>query len=141
MNICRIAGAADVACIEARPYAEFIAATNLLDALSEAARRHANRPALSFIESADIDAAPRVWSHAQFVAEVRRAANLFRHLAGAYEPRIAMLLPALPQAHFTLWGGEAAGVVCPINYLLNTEHIAELIRPSGANILVALGPN
>lgn len=64
--------AADVARIEARPYAEFIAA------------------------------APRVWSHVQVIAEVRRAANLFRHLASASEPRIPMLLPALPQAHFTL---------------------------------------
>ncbi len=55
--------------------------------------------------------------------------------------RVAMLLPPIPQAHFTLWGAEAAGVVCPINFLLNSGHIAELIDAAQANILVALGPN
>ncbi len=51
-----------------------------------------------------------------------------------------MLLPSIPQAWFTLWGSEAVGVVCPINDLLGTEHIAELVRASEANILVTLGP-
>lgn len=52
-----------------------------------------------------------------------------------------MLLPAIPEAHFTLWGAEAAGVVCPINYLLDAAHVAELIDAARANIVVALGPN
>jgi fatty-acyl-CoA synthase len=168
MNRVRIANAADVVQIEARPYAQFIAAASVPAALAEAARRHADRPALSFIEPADLHAPARRWTHAQFSTDVRRAANLFRQLAGAEpqqqppgaaeprqppsaaeprqlpsaaEPRVAMLLPAIPQAYFTLWGAETAGVVCPINFLLNGEHIAELIRAAQANILVALGPN
>ena len=79
-----------------------------------------------------------MWTHAQLLADVRRAANLFAELAGDEPPRVAMLLPPIPQAYFTLWGGEAAGVVCPINFLLNAAHIAELIdaarrqHPGGA---------
>ncbi len=52
-----------------------------------------------------------------------------------------MLLPAIPQAYLTLWGAEACGVACPINHLLNADHIANLINASGANLLVALGPH
>ena len=52
----------------------------------------------------------------EFIAEVRRAANL-SPTRRREEPRVAMLLPAIPQAYFTLWGGETAGVVCPINFL------------------------
>ena len=70
---------------------------------------------------------------------MRRAANAFRALAGGDEPRVALLLPAIPQMYFALWGAETAGVACPINYLLNADHIAELIDASGANLLVALG--
>jgi fatty-acyl-CoA synthase len=136
-----IASIADVERIEALPYAEFMAHASLIDALEDAASRHADRPALTFLQAADRPDLTRRWTHRQFVADVRRAANLFRSLAGKDEPRVAMLLPAIPQAYFTLWGAEVAGVACPINYLLDAEHIAELIQASGANILVALGQN
>jgi len=33
---------------------------------------------------------------------------------------VALLLPAIPQAHFALWGAETAGLACPLNYLLTT---------------------
>jgi fatty-acyl-CoA synthase len=141
MQAFRITGAADLRRIEQQAYAGFMAPTHLLAALEEAARRHGDRPALSFIESADLAVPAQRWTHREFVAEVRRAANLFTQLAGDQPPRVAMLLPAVPQAHFTLWGGEAAGVVCPINPLLGSEHIAELLRACNANILVALGPH
>jgi fatty-acyl-CoA synthase len=131
----------DVRRIESRPYAEFMPHASVTAALQDSARRHAERRALTFITSADPAAAPRGWTYREFVDTVLRTANLFRRLAGVEAPRVAMLLPAIPQAYFTLWGAEAAGVVCPINYLLDAEHIAELIRASGANILVALGPS
>ena len=53
---------------------------------------------------------------------------------------MAFLLPAIPQAHFTLWGAEAVGIACPINYLLSEEHIADLLQAASVNVLVALGP-
>ena len=52
------------------------------------------------------------------LAEVRRSANLFRALSGNAAPRVALLMPPLPQAWFALWGAETAGVACPINHAL-----------------------
>ena len=135
----KVATAADVALIERRPYREFMPHGSVHAALAAAAGRHAARPALSFIVSADIERPPQRWTHAQLLGDITRAANLFGQLEP--EPRIAMLLPSIPQTWFALWGGETAGVVCPINYLLSAEHIADLVAASGANILVALGPN
>ena len=51
------------------------------------------------------------------------------------------MLPSLIETHITLWGAETAGYAVPINFLLNSESIAELIKASKANILVALGPH
>ncbi|MFM9926016.1 AMP-binding protein [Variovorax sp. H27-G14] len=115
--------------------------TDVLDALEDAARRHPQRPAITFIPSADASVPPARWTHAQMVAQVRRAAHAFKHLCGDAEPRVAFLLPAIPQAYFTLWGAQAVGVACPINYLLGEAHIAELIDAAQVNVLVALGPN
>lgn len=136
-----IATAEDVADISRRPYEKFMPYRSVHEALQATASRHPDRVAMNFIESADLATPPRTWTYPEFVAGVRRAANLFKSLAGSDEPRVAMLLPAIPEAHFVLWGAETAGVVCPINYLLNTEHIAELIDAAGINILVALGPD
>jgi len=137
----RIASLADIEDIESRPYDSFMAHGNVYAALSDAADRHPSRTALSYVEDPQQPESTRRWSYRAFIEDVRRAAKLFGSLSGPAQPRVAMLLPAIPQAYFTLWGAEAAGVVCPINYLLDAEHIAELIRASNANILVALGPS
>ncbi len=141
MRAFRIASHADVERIESRPYGEYMAHASVFDALADAAARHGERPALSFVVDADKPESTRRWTHREFLADVRRAANAFRLLADGEEPRVALLLPAIPQMYFALWGAETAGVACPINYLLNADHIAELIEASGANLLVALGPD
>ena len=66
---------------------------------------------------------------------------MFQSLCGQQQARVAFLLPAIPQAHFSLWGAEAVGIACPVNYLLGEEHIAELLQAAEVNLLVALGPN
>ena len=136
-----IATLADIQAIESRPYAEFMPHTHIADAMAAASTRHRARPALVYIESADPAAPCSAWTHGQFIALVRRTARLFSALAGDEPPRVAMLLPPIPQAWFTLWGAEAAGIVCPINFLLHAESLAELVRAAGANIVVALGPH
>jgi fatty-acyl-CoA synthase len=135
-----IAGAADIARIEAEPYEAFMAHEHVYDALSEVAHRYPDRTALRYLIDAELATSPQAWSHAEFLADVTRTANLFASLAPGEQPRVAMLLPAVPEAYLTLWGAETAGIVCPINYLLDAAHIAELIRASEANILVVLGP-
>lgn len=141
MNTFHISAAPDIASIAAKPYEHFMRHGSVFEALADSAERHADRAALTFISAPEPAVPPRSWTYAELVTEIRRTANLFHRLAAGEEPRIAMLLPPIPDAYFTLWGGETAGVVCPINYLLNAEHIGELIRSARANILVTLGPN
>jgi fatty-acyl-CoA synthase len=135
-----IASLADVRRVERSPYTEFMAHTTVLAALRAVAARHAQRVALTAIDEPDPDVPPRHWTYARFVADIHRAANLFTRLAGSEGPRVALLLPPIPEAHFALWGAEAVGVACPINFQLNAEHVAELVRAAQANIVVALGP-
>ncbi len=132
---------ADIRAIEARPYTDFMPHSCVLQGLEHAVHLHANRTALTYIQSADLEQPALRWTHAEFVKTVRQAARLFTGLAGDAQARVAMLLPAIPQAYFTLWGAETAGIACPINYLLGEEHIADLINAANINILVALGPN
>lgn len=141
MTLIAIQNSADVSCIEQQSYDAYMPAQSVFQALEQSARTHGSRRALTYVVSPDPEREPSSWTYAEFVAKVRQAANLFRRLAGNEAPRVATLMPNIPQAWFTMFGAETAGVLCPINYLLDAEHIADLVEATGANILVILGPS
>jgi len=52
---------------------------------------------------------------------------------------VTYLLPNLLQTHFVLWGSEVAGIVNPINPLLEPSTVRAICRAAGTKVLVALG--
>jgi fatty-acyl-CoA synthase len=128
----------DVKAVEARPYHEFMPWHGIHEALSASASRRPDARAITLL-SDDLDSELVAWTYADLLDKVERAAQLFKRLAGDEAPRVAMLLPAIPEGYAVLWGGALAGTVCPINYLLRPEHIHELVNAAGCNIVVALG--
>lgn len=135
-----IASLADVQRISAGPVADYMPHRRVRQGLAQAAAWHAGRVALTGIDSADPAAPPRRWTYAELLRDLTRAANLFHALVAPATPRVALLLPPLPETHLALWGAESAGIACPINFQLDREHLAALLRAAGANILVQLGP-
>jgi len=105
------------------------------------AERFPEREAFTFLPDADLATEPRRVSYRALLADIHRAANLFRSLGVGSGDAVALLAPNLPEAHAVLWGAQLAGRVCPINYLLQPDHIAALLKASNAKLLVALGPN
>ena len=53
---------------------------------------------------------------------------------------IAILLPQLLETHLLLWGGQTAGIVCPISPRLPAKHIVAQLQVAQAKVLVAPGP-
>ena len=47
-------------------------------------------------------------------------------LAGP-RPGVAFVLPSLVETHAVLWGAQSAGYAVPLNFLLNPEHLADLV--------------
>ena len=76
------------------------------------------------------DEKPRCVTHAQLLGMIRRAANVFFCALGGNAPRVAYMLPSLIETHVTLWAAETAGYAVPINFLLQPESTAELIKAS-----------
>jgi fatty-acyl-CoA synthase len=97
-------------------------------------------PALSFFATADDYRNGECWTYGELVSEVTRTANMFSRLGVQRDSVIAYVLPNLPETHFVIWGGEAAGIVCAINPLLEGEAIGELLNAAGASVLVTLAP-
>lgn len=97
-------------------------------------------PALSFFLTADAHRDAECWTYGELVQDITRTANLFTRIGVRRNSVVAYVLPNLPETHFVIWGAEAAGIVCAINPLLESESIAELLNASRASVLVTLAP-
>jgi fatty-acyl-CoA synthase len=131
----------DIARFEAAmPLEDRLPGRSIFDVFVAAAQRAPEATAITMLMTGAPDEVPRRVNYADLLRLVRRAANLFASLGGE-RPGVAYMLPSLVETHATLWGAETAGYAVPINFLLQPEHIAELLKASGVKILVALGPH
>lgn len=132
---------ADIEALECRPLAEVAPQRTPYGLIRAAAERFPEREAFTFLPDADPARAPRRVSYRELLGMVHRAANAFRALGVGPGDSVALLAPNTPEAHAVLWGAQLAGRVCPINTLLQPDHIASLMQAANAKVLVALGPN
>ena len=137
----KIRNRTDVRALEAATRERFLPADSTWDLLARGRDLYGDRTAFRYLETGTPGGPSADLSHAGLFARVTQAANLFTDLGVGPDDAVAMLAPNIPEAHFTLWGGEAAGRACPVNNLLNTDHIVELVEAAGAKVLVALGPD
>ncbi|NQD96468.1 AMP-binding protein, partial [Pseudomonas sp. CrR25] len=130
----------DIEQIERTPLAERNLPASTYELIRRSATARPEAPALSFILQGNTDESPYRLSYRELLAKVTQTANAFHRLGLRPGKAVSFLLPNLPQTHFTIWGGEAAGIVNAINPLLDPEHIAELIHASDSELLVTLAP-
>ena len=122
-----------------RSLEERLPARTVYGAIRATALKHPERTALTLVMTGADDESPARLDYRAFLEGITRTANLFAELVGA-GAAVAYLLPALFETHCVLWGAQAAGQAVPNNPLLTTEQIVELVRASGAQILVTVGP-
>ena len=113
---------------------------SIIDVFIASAEQQPTSTAITMLMTGAEDEQPRRVTYGQLLGMIRGAANLFSALGGP-APGVAYMLPSLIETHVTLWAAETAGYAVPVNFLLQPESIAELIKASGAKILVALGPH
>lgn len=131
---------ADIEAIEAHPLADQALPGSTYEAIAATARRAPDARALSFFLTVDSHDLPFMWNYAELLADITRAANAFHAFGVDERSPAALVLPNLPEAHFALWGGEAAGVAFAVNPLLEPAQIAELLRAARARVLVTPAP-
>ncbi|SLN21493.1 acyl-CoA synthetase [Ruegeria meonggei] len=108
--------------------------------LTRTAKKYPNNAAASFqLMSGPTDPAETLtWS--QLLDKVTQAANLFRSLGVGEKDVVAYVLPNSNETLITMMGGAVAGIVNPINPLLEPEQIAAILRETGAKVVVTLKP-
>jgi fatty-acyl-CoA synthase len=130
----------DIQQIESTPLSERGLPASTFELIRRTALATPDAPALSFILQGTAEETALRLNYAELLGKITQTANAFHRLGLRPGKAVSFLLPNLPQTHYTIWGGEAAGIVNAINPLLDPEHIAELIHASSSELLVTLAP-
>ncbi|MBU1345592.1 MAG: acyl-CoA synthetase [Alphaproteobacteria bacterium] len=134
-----VASRGDIRALEAAGWPSDLP-TSTYALLQASAARFGDQPAVSFFLETKSHRRPETLSYRDLLADVTRTANFFGSLGVEPNDVVALVLPNLIETHLCLWGGEAAGVVFPINPLMEAEAISALLRESGAKVVVTLAP-
>ena len=108
--------------------------------LSLAATRWPDRTALTVLPDAARWREPLRRTFAEFLADVHRHANLFHDLGVRRGDAVALMSPNCAELITATLAAQLAGIAAPLGGGLSRQHLAELLRRSGARVLVAAGP-
>jgi fatty-acyl-CoA synthase len=138
----------DIQQIEETPLSLRNLPKNTYDAIRQTAQANPDALAIRYIENGEkwrtardsgkTDLSQDI-TYSRLLKNINQAANLFRSLGVSDGDVVSMALPNIPEAYFSLWGGEAAGVINPINYLLDAAEIGEIAQSAGSKVLVIMG--
>ncbi len=110
----------------------------IYQSLSRTKQKYGTRNGVTFqITSGPKDKAETL-TWAQFHGQVTQAANMLRKLGVQENDVVAYVLPNCLETAVTLIAGATAGVVNPINPLLEPEQIAAILRETNAKVVVTL---
>ncbi len=109
--------------------------------IRRAAQNRPEKTAFHFLKQGTAEEEAINISYGDFFARVTQTANLFHDLGVGSRDVISYILPNLPQTHYVLWGGAAAGIVNPINPMLDVDHIVGIMMAARSKILVVHMPD
>ncbi|NUT95377.1 MAG: acyl-CoA synthetase [Saccharothrix sp.] len=136
----RYTGPADLAAIEAVPLADRGLPESTYALLTRAAERWPERTAISVLPEAARWREPVERTFAELLADVHRYANLLHDLGVRRGDAVALMSPNCAELVPATLAAQLAGIAAPLNGNLSHDHLAELLRLSGARVLITAGP-
>lgn len=130
---------ADIEALEQTPYEASIPQRTTYGLIARAAGLYPDRTAFVYLPDGELDTPPERITYAELLANIHRAANLFRSLGVGPEDSVAILAPNIPSTQYALWGAQLAGRACPINFMLQPEHVGALLDAGRARVVVTHG--
>ncbi len=120
------------------PWAERDLPKTVWGMISRTADQHGSRSAISYQITSGATDKVETLSWDELRRKTAQTANFFRSLGIGPTDKVAYLLPNANETVLTYLGGMVAGVVNPINPLLEPDQIAAILRETDAKVLVTL---
>ncbi len=131
----------DIERLERVPLARRLAVGSTYALLHKAVASNPEQPARCFLPLGDPSQPDEALTARAFLGKVHQTANLLADLGMGPQDVMVLLLPDLLEKELLLWGGQAAGIVCPIPPRLPAPQIVELLQAAGAKVLVVPSPS
>jgi fatty-acyl-CoA synthase len=125
--------------IEQTPLSQAMPWDSTYAMIRETALASADQPAITMLHTGQVGGPSTTWMYSELLQGIHQTANLLYTLGLRSTDVVAVLLPGGLAYHLALWGGEAAGIVQPLNPLLSDDKLASLLQASGAQVLIAHG--
>ena len=138
----------DVELIERTPLSDRALPKSTYASIAKMARAQPDECAIRYVQNGTVwrqdkeagkDILSRDIRYSELLERIHQVANLLHQLGLGEDDVVSMVLPNIPEAYFVLFGGEAAGIVNPINYFLDASEIGEIIQSAGSKALVIMG--
>lgn len=104
------------------------------------AARSRDDTAIHFIPDGDIDGIVYETSFAALGRNIERVASLLRSRFIKRSDVVAIVLPTMPAAYWTIIGTMAQAVPFPVNWMLEPQYLFDLLAEANVKAVVALGP-
>ena len=131
---------ADIEVFEQTPAESRWRGDNTYELLANSAKKFPDDPALKFQFTAELDEMPTVITYKEFLENIHRVANALASNGVSHGGVTSVIMPNLPETHYALWGAQALGITGPINSLLEPIALRDIMKESGTEALVILGP-
>ncbi|MBB4219407.1 acyl-CoA synthetase [Variovorax guangxiensis] len=130
---------ADIRKLEETPLEQALTVRSTYEIFRNAGHAFGDKTALTFLRTGNPADEPIRWSYAELLSRIHQTANMLHTLGVGPDDAVAVLLPGCLEYHLALWGGEAAGIVQPLNPLLTDEKLVALMTAGRAKVLIAYG--
>jgi fatty-acyl-CoA synthase len=136
----RVATTADIKEIESVPLTRRNLSASTYEAIQQGAAINPDKIALQFFLQGLEFSDAVFYTYHDLLRLINQTANMFNGLGLGKDDVVSVILPNLPQSYFTIYGGQAAGIVNPINPLLEPQVMAAIMNAAGTKLLVTLAP-
>jgi fatty-acyl-CoA synthase len=131
----------DIECIERIPLDSRLSIDDFYQRIALAlAARNRDDTAIHFIPDGDIDGVDYETSFGALHENIERVASLLRSRLIKYPDVVAIVLPTMPAAYWTIIGTMAQAVPFPLNWMLEPQYLLGLLTQANAKAIIALGP-
>jgi acyl-CoA synthetase (AMP-forming)/AMP-acid ligase II len=98
-----------------------------------------SQEAVALVYFADAAAPDRIvqYTYGQVIERIRQTANLLRSLDVDPDDVVSIIPANTPESLFAIWGAQTAGIANPINWMLEPEAIAQILKACKTKVLIA----
>jgi fatty-acyl-CoA synthase len=131
---------ADLKEIESVPLVQRDLPESIYALLRRAGTLWPDRTAVTVLPDATRWEEPTHRTFGDLLADVHRTANMLRDFGVGRNDAVALISPNCDELVTATLAAQLAGIAAPINGALSPDHIAELLKKSGARVLIAAAP-